>query len=123
MTRLVGMVVAILSISVAWAGGGEVDPSVYVPYTPRSNPRITAKWGPDALPGINRLRKEAALKVARFKACNGISTSELSEPRSVIPDTWIVVVACRNGRKFYVSRDDVANGARPMIVPEGGGPA
>ncbi len=120
--RLAGMVVAILSTSVAWAGGGEVDPSVYVPYTPRSNPRITAKWGPDALSGINRLRKEAALEVARFSECDEISTSQLSEARSVPPKTWIVVVACRNGRKFYVSRDDVANGARSMMVPKGGSP-
>lgn len=121
--RLVGIVIAILPTVVAWAGGAEVDPSVHVPYTPRSNPRITAKWGPDALAGINRLRREAAMKVAKFEACNGISTSQLSESRSVTPDTWIVVVACRNGRKFYVSRDDVANGARSMIVPEAGGPA
>lgn len=122
MTRLMGIAVALLSTSAAWAGGAEVDPSVHVLYTPRSNPRITAKWGPDALAGINRLRKEAALKVARFKECDGISTSQLSEPRSVPPDTWIVVVACRNGRKFYVSRDDVANGARSMIAPKGESP-
>lgn len=59
MLRPAGTMVAIPWAAGAWAGGPKVDPSVYVPYTPRSSPRITAKWGPDALPGINRLRKEA----------------------------------------------------------------
>lgn len=120
MTRFVGIVTAILATFAAWAGEPMVDPSVYVPYSARSNPRITAKWGPNALPGINRLRKEAALKIALLKTCNGISTSQLSEQRSVTPDKWIVVVACRNGMQFYVAREDIAPGSRTMTLPADG---
>ena len=110
MKRSVGTVVAILWASCAWADDTRVDPSVYVPYTARSNPRITEKWGSKALPGINHLRKDAALKIVRYEACNGISTSQLSNRRSVAPDTWIVIVVCRNGRRFYVSQEYVATG-------------
>lgn len=117
MTRSMITVAAFLWASCAWAGDAKVDPSAYVPYTARANPRITTKWGAEALPKINRLRKEAAHKVARFKTCNGISTSELSEQRSAAPDTWIVVVACRNGMKFYVAREDIAPGNQTMAVP------
>ncbi|GJD29234.1 hypothetical protein PMNALOAF_0466 [Methylobacterium adhaesivum] len=123
MMRSISMVAAFLWASCAWAGDAKVDPSTYVPYTARSNPRNTAKWGAEALPGINRLRKEAAHKVARFKACNGISTSELSEQRSAAPDKWIVVVTCRNGMKFYVAREDISNGNQTMAAPMLGRPA
>lgn len=123
MTRSMCTVAALLWASCAWAGDAKVDPGTYVPYTARSSPRITSKWGAEALPGINHLRKEAAHKVARFKACNGISTSELSEQRSAAPDRWIVVVTCRNGMKFYVAREDIAQGKQTMAAPISGRPA
>lgn len=123
MMRLVSTVVTILWASGAWAGDVKVDPSVYVPYTERSSPRIASEWGPDALKGINRLRKQSAQKVVRFKACNGISTSQLSVSRSVVPDTWVVIVVCRNGRRFYVSRKDVATRDQTWIIPMDDRPA
>lgn len=83
--RLVGTVVTILWGSGAWAGYTTVDPGVYVPYTERSSPRIAAEWSPDGLKAINRLRKQASLKVVRFEACDGISTSHLSVRRSIAP--------------------------------------
>lgn len=123
MTRYASILFVVLLAPGAWANDATVDPSTYVPLTARSSPRITAKWGAKALPGINQLRKAAAHKVVRFKSCNGISTSELSEQRSAAPDKWVVVVTCRNGMKFYVAREDIANGNQTLAVPAPGRPS
>ena len=58
-------VMPFVSAMPVWAQSKGVDPFVYAPYSATANPRLTAKWGADALFEINLLRKDAALKVAR----------------------------------------------------------
>ena len=96
-----------LSATSVWAQSKGVDPFVYVPYSAVANPRIASKWGADALPEINLLRRDAAFKIARHPDCNRVSTSELSDSRSAKPDKWVIVVDCDNGRRFFVTKPDL----------------
>ncbi|GJE16130.1 hypothetical protein [Methylobacterium marchantiae] len=102
-----GVLISFLSCKTVSAQSKDVDPFAYAPYSAIANPRIAAKWGADALPAINLLRKDAALKIARHADCNRVSTSELSESRSAKPDNWVIVVDCDNGRRFYVTKSEI----------------
>lgn len=118
----VGAILLLLSAAPAWPQSKPVDPYSYSPYSATANPRITAKFGADALPAINVLRKAAALKIARDPTCNRVSTSELSESRSAKPDAWVIVVDCDNGRRFFVTKpelekDSSSEGGRRDVRP------
>ena len=102
-----------LSVAPAWPQSKPVDPYSYAPYSATANPRITAKFGADALPAINVLRKAAALKIARDPTCNRVSTSELSDSRSAKPDAWVFVVDCDNGRRFFVTKAELEKDSSP----------
>lgn len=84
-----------------------IDSGVETPYTAEAYEKFFLVWGDDGMARIERTRKGAAQIAARSFECDHVELSELSQQRSVYPDTIIVFVDCTNRKRFYVSEAEV----------------
>lgn len=79
------------------------------PITRSGYPKTYAKWGRKNIKKINELLEPVALFVASSNECDRLDLVELSGNRSEPPEKIVFFADCENGKRFYVSEDDLNN--------------
>lgn len=90
------------------AAAAEIDPSVYDPYTRDQYPKTFKTWGSAGVKKINKVRIAAAKKAAASAECDKVDIAELSDVRSSPKKRIVIFVDCANGKRFYISDDEVS---------------
>jgi hypothetical protein len=77
-----------------------IHPDVYDRYERRDWPKLYAKWGEKGITRIQKLRESAAASVAKNPKCDAVDISDISEPRSISPDSPRCVCRLSEWRKI-----------------------
>lgn len=87
---------------------GEIAEGAVMPITEKSWPKTCAAWGKAGIERINLLMQPAAEIVASSPGCDRLEILSLSESRSSPPDTIVFYADCANGKRFYITEEDIA---------------
>lgn len=95
---------------------GEIAEGAVMPITQKSWPKTCAAWGDAGIERINSLMQPAAEILASSPGCDRLEILSLSEIRSSPPDTIVFYADCANGKRFYISEEDII--AKRKIVSQ-----
>lgn len=84
--------------------------SIY-PISQKDYPKIYKKWGKANVDHINALAPKAAEKVAASSECDTVNMVDLSDERSIPKKSIVFFVDCNNGKRFYVSENELKTNA------------
>jgi hypothetical protein len=75
--------------------------------TKQSYPKTFAQWGAAGVEKINTLAPLAAAQAAKSPECDRVEIVELSGNRSTPGKSIVFFVDCANGKRFYISENDL----------------
>ena len=82
-------------------------------YDKKAYPKLYKKWGEKAVKEMNGYLPRIAEHVAREDSCDAVEIVEISDARSNPKAKQMVFfVDCRNGKRFFVSTDDLNSGRK-----------
>lgn len=93
---------------------GKIDPFVReFKYDKKNYPKLYKKWGEKAVNEMNGYLPRIAEHVAREDSCDAVESVDISDARSNPKAKQMVFfVDCRNGKRFFVSTDDLNSGRK-----------
>lgn len=82
-------------------------------YDKKAYPKLYKQWGEKAVNEMNGYLPRIAEHVAREDSCDAVETVDISDSRSNPKAKQMVFfVDCRNGKRFFVSTDDLNSGRK-----------
>ena len=82
-------------------------------YDKKAYPKLYKKWGEKAVEEMNGYLPRIAEHVAREDSCDTVESVDISDARSNPKAKQMVFfVDCRNGKRFFVSTDDLNSGRK-----------
>jgi len=93
---------------------GKIAPSVReFKYDKKTYPKLYKQWGEKAVKEMNGYLPRIAEHVAREDSCDAVESVDISDARSNPKAKQMVFfVDCRNGKRFFVSTDDLNSGRK-----------
>lgn len=85
----------------------KIDPSAVFLIEGKGWERTRETWGDEWVKRINDAMPKAAQKVAKADECDYVEMVGLSDSRSTPRQSFSFYADCRNGRRFYVSDNDL----------------
>ncbi|MEN3974781.1 hypothetical protein [Emcibacter sp. SYSU 3D8] len=89
----------------------KIDPSAAFLIEGGGWDRTREAWGAEWIRRINAAMPKAALKVARSDECDYVEMVGLSDSRSIPRQSFSFYADCRNGKRFYVTEDELKSEA------------
>ena len=86
---------------------GEIADGAVMPITREQWPKTFTAWGEKGIGRINALMQPAAEIVVSSPECDRLEILGLSDSRSSPPDIIVFYADCANGKRFYVTEEDV----------------
>ena len=84
-------------------------------YDKKAYPKLYKKWGEKAVEEMNGYLPRIAEHVAREDSCDTVESVDISDARSNPKAKQMVFfVDCRNGKRFFVSTDDLNSGRKSI---------
>jgi len=87
-------------------------------YTKKDNPKLYQRWGKSGIAKINELIPKAARLIAKESSCDRVELVEVSDSKSKPRSKIVFFADCTNGKRFYVSEDDIKNQAHVTAVQD-----
>lgn len=84
-----------------------IGPEPSSPYVRKDEPEMFKRWGSAGVARINRLRIDAAEKVAKSGKCDRVESADLDDRRSASKREPIVYVDCSDQRRFILTAADL----------------
>lgn len=82
-------------------------------YDKKTYPKLYKQWGEKAVKEMNGYLPRIAEHVARENSCDAVESVDISDARSNPKAKQMVFfVDCRNGKRFFVSTDDLNSGRK-----------
>ncbi|HGJ9866476.1 TPA: hypothetical protein ACJYX6_001649 [Neisseria gonorrhoeae] len=82
-------------------------------YDKKAYPKLYKQWGEKAVNEMNGYLPRIAEHIAREDSCDAVETVDISDSRSNPKAKQMVFfVDCRNGKRFFVSTDDLNSGRK-----------
>ena len=82
-------------------------------YDKKAYPKLYKQWGEKAVKEMNGYLPRIAEHVARENSCDAVESVDISDARSNPKAKQMVFfVDCRNGKRFFVSTDDLNSGRK-----------
>ena len=82
-------------------------------YDKKTYPKLYKQWGEKAVKEMNGYLPQIAEHVARENSCDAVESVDISDARSNPKAKQMVFfVDCRNGKRFFVSTDDLNSGRK-----------
>lgn len=82
-------------------------------YDKKAYPKLYKQWGEKAVKEMNGYLPRVAEHVAREDSCDAVESVDISDARSNPKAKQMVFfVDCRNGKRFFVSTDDLNSGRK-----------
>lgn len=82
-------------------------------YDKKTYPKLYKQWGEKAVKEMNGYLPRIAEHVAREDSCDAVESVDISDARSNPKAKQMVFfVDCRNGKRFFVSTDDLNSGRK-----------
>lgn len=101
--------IAVLVSMAAHAANPKIGAGAILPITQSAYPKTYQKWGAAGIARINALLPKAADKVTESAECDRLDIIELSDERSIPKKKIVFFADCANGKRFYVSDDELKN--------------
>ncbi|RYE42613.1 MAG: hypothetical protein EOP24_31840 [Hyphomicrobiales bacterium] len=93
---------------------GEIADGAVQPITRESWATTHAAWGDEGISQINALMQPAAEILASSPGCDRLESLGFSDQRSSPPDNIVFFADCANGKRFFITGEDVLAKRQPV---------
>lgn len=96
---------------------GKIADGAVMPITQEQWPKTFAAWGENGVKRISILMQPAAEIAASSPECDTLELLGFSDKRSSAPDIIVFYADCANGKRFFVTEEDVLT--KRKVVTQG----